>query len=91
MWHGIRGGLQGDTFIGSTLSLIRMSHLADVVKMPPPRPPNQEVIIEEEYAREHPDPLQVIWNIYDIVEEVLCKCVPHPYYHNMFMRIDVNY
>jgi len=45
------------------------SHLTEVIKEPPPRPPNQEVIIEDNYARELPDPLQVIWNIYDITKE----------------------
>jgi hypothetical protein len=34
-----------------------MTHMADVFEEPPPRPPNQEVIIEEEYARERPDTL----------------------------------
>jgi len=64
-----------------------MSHPTEVVQEPPPRPPNQEVIIEEDYARERPDSLHVIRNIYDITEEALREGEPHSYYHSMFMRI----
>jgi hypothetical protein len=56
-----------------------MSHRLEVVDEPPPRPPNQEVIIQEEYARELPDPLQVMRNIYGITEEVLRYPDPYPY------------
>jgi len=36
-----------------------MIHPMEVVEEPPHRSPNQEVIIEEEYARERLNPLQV--------------------------------
>jgi len=64
-----------------------MSHLAEVIKDPPQRPPNQEVIIQEEYARELLDPPQVMRNIYDITKEVLRYPDPHPYYLNTITRI----
>lgn len=63
------------------------SHLTEVIKEPSTRPPNQEVIIQENYARELPDPLQVIRNIYDITKEALRYLDPHPYHHSMMMRI----
>jgi len=64
-----------------------MSHPTEVVEEPPHRPHYKEVIIQEECARELPDPLQVMRNIYDITEEALRYPNPHPYFHNMIMRI----
>lgn len=64
-----------------------MSHPTKVVEEPPHRSLNREIIIDEEYVRECLNPLQVIWNIYDITKKVLCEGEPHPYYHSMFMTI----
>jgi len=44
----------------------------EVVELPTPRPPNEEVIIEEDYARDRPNTLQVIQAIYAMTKEGLC-------------------
>jgi len=64
-----------------------INHPTVVVEEPPPRLPDHEVIIQEQYARELPNPLQVMWNIYDITKEELRYPSPYPYYHNMIMKI----
>ena len=58
-----------------------------VVEEPPPRPPNQGVISQENYAIGVLDPLQVMQNIYSIIEKALRYHDPNPYYHTMMMMM----
>ena len=53
-----KGSMGGGGYISWFYRVSRpvMSHPVVVVEEPPHRPPNQKVIIEEEYARGRPDP-----------------------------------
>jgi len=81
-----------DDWRGYITWLYRVSHLVmtppvEVVEVPPPRRHNKEVIIEEEYARDRLNPLQIIWNVYDITEETLHDGEPQEFYHSIFRRM----
>jgi len=67
-----------------------MTPPAKVVVVPLPRPLNEEIIIKEECARDRPNPLQIIQNVYNITKEALCDGYPHEYYHSMIFVV-VNY
>jgi len=59
----------------------------EVVELLPPRSPNKAVIIEEKYAIECPNTLQIMQNVYDITKEALHDGDLHEYYQSMLRRI----
>lgn len=43
-----------------------------VIELPPPRPPNEDVIIENDHAKDRPNILHIIWTVYAMAEEQVC-------------------
>lgn len=64
-----------------------MSQPTPILVYLPPRPPIEELIIQKQYVRQLPDPLQFIGNISAKVEIALQYHEPHPYYHNVLMSV----
>jgi hypothetical protein len=65
------------TETGYTIWLYRVSHLlmippTEVVELPPPRPPNEDVIIEKDHVRDRPIILHIIWTVCAMAKEQVC-------------------
>lgn len=70
----------------------RVSHLlliphAELVQVPPPMPTNEEVIIEEDHARDLPNTLGIIHTLYGTTNEKLRDCDSVEYFQDLLSRM----